>query len=437
MSNDKKIKYLCIALVAILLAAQVLLVLNQKPKEPAVQDPPASQPEEVLPYYPPVSDTVVSPTEPPEEIIPPDSFTVQLGGDVLIHRTIYSQAQTSSNTYDFTPYFSEFRDVLVADLNIVNLEAPVDVIGGNKYIESYPVFNMPYEILTALKGINVNLCTTATNHSIDKGYSGVVKTLENISSAGLEQVGMNATKEDASQLCIKEINGIKVGILSYTTYSNGSVSNDKKFCVNECGKGSDKIISNISPQVQRLRDEGAEFIMAAIHWGEEYATTQSSSQETAARALCEAGVDVIIGSHTHCVQPIEMITVERDGKEYRSLVIYSLGNFFINQVALNRPITQESMVVSVKAERDKEGIVRIKDAFYMPIFSYVNGSEGKDYIRLICSGEFASTAQRPGFFKNDEHWTLCKNAWDNVRKIAGDAIPCISDPSEYPEGFFS
>jgi len=131
-----------------------------------------------------------------------------------------------------------------------------------------------------------------------------------------------------------------------------------------------------------------------------------------------------------------MITVERDGREHKSLVIYSLGNFFINQVAINRPITQESMVVSVKAERDEEGVVRIKDAFYTPIFSYVKGSEGTDYIRLLCAGEFAAAGERPALFKNDAHWQLCKDAWKNVQSVVGDAIPCISDPSAYPTGFF-
>ncbi len=403
-------------------------------KKPVVSN---SEPDASL--IPSSSADILSPTELPEpEPEPvPDSLTIQMGGDVLIHDTVRKASATGKNTYDFTSYFSLFENVLVSDLNIVNLEGPTDAYGNNKSVSGFPVFNMPYEILPALKGINVDLCVTANNHTCDKGYKGVKNTLLNVSKSDMDSVGSYIEKEDSKKCYIVEINNIKVGVAAFASYTEGSVSSSRSYCVDICGKKEKTMLAAIKPKIDALKENGAEFIIIAIHWGSEYADAPSATQKKVAKQLCEYGADVIMGSHSHCVQPIELLTVDRGGVESQALVIYSLGNLFTNQTALNKPKTQEGMIVSLKAVRGDDGYVRLSESFYMPTYTYIRGKKGKDYMRIVAAGEYASKDSLPSVFKDDAGWKKCKNAWKNVRKTVGDAIPSISGPAEYPEGFFT
>ncbi len=384
------------------------------------------------------SDTdITSPTEIPEPEPVPDSVTIQMGGDVLIHDTVREASATGKNTYDFTDYFSLFEDILVSDLNIVNLEGPTDAYGNNKSVSGFPVFNMPYEILPALKGINVDLCVTANNHTCDKGYTGVKNTLLNVSKSDMDSVGSYIEKEDSKECYVVEINNIKVGVAAFASYTEGSVGSSRKYCVDICGKSEKDMLAAIKPKIDALKENGAEFIVIAIHWGTEYADAPSATQKKVAKKLCEYGADVIMGSHSHCVQPIELLTVDRGGVESQALVIYSLGNLFTNQTALNKPKTQEGMIVSLKAVRDDDGYVRLSESFYMPTYTYVRGTKGKDYMRIVAAGDYAFREEMPSVFKDEAAWEKCKNAWNNVNNTVGNAIPSISGPSDYPEGFFS
>ncbi len=385
------------------------------------------------------ADTVVSDSEPePEpEPLPPDAVTIQMGGDVLLHESVNTAAKTGSNTYDFSSYFNLFENVFVSDLNIINLEAPVNAYGKNKTIAGYPDFNMPNEILYALKNINVDLCVTATNHSVDRGYKGLCRSLENIRNAGMDSVGTYSSQAAADTPYIIEINNIKVGVTAFTIRTNGPVKSSAPYSVNICGTKIDKMSDAVLPRIQQLKDNGAEFIIVAMHWGGEYADAPSSTQKKFAKIMCEAGADIVMGSHSHCVQPIEIITVDKGGIESQSLVIYSLGNLFANQTGLNKAKTQEGMIVSAKAVRGEDGIVRLESAFYMPTFAYVRGGSGKNYMKLVPAGEYASKETMPKFFKNETAWKKCKNAWNNVRKTVGSSIESIPGPSSYPDGFFA
>ncbi len=384
-----------------------------------------------------VSETEPTEPEPEPEPLPPDCVTIQMGGDVLLHDRVNKAAKTGKNTYDYSSYFSLFDDVFVSDLNIINLEGPTDAYGENNKISGFPIFNMPYEILPALKGINVDLCVTANNHTCDKGYTGVKNTLKNVKKAGMDSVGSYITKEDSEKCYITEINNIKVGVAAFASYTEGSVKKDKAFCVDKCGKKEKDVLASICPAVDKLKENGAEFIVVSIHWGVEYESAPTSAQKKIAKKLCEYGVDVIMGSHSHCVQPIEVLTVQRGGVESKALVIYSLGNLFTNMTAKNMARTQEGMVVSVKAVRGEDGCVRLDDAFYMPTFTYIGGTKGKNYMRIVPAGEYNSVESRPSFFKDASGWKKCKKAWTNTIKTVGKAIPSITDPSAYPEGFFT
>lgn len=396
-----------------------------------------SQPTDIQPD---VSTGDISPTDIPElppEPEMPDAATLMFGGDILIHRTVYNQAHIGESKYDFTPYVEFFKDVFVADYNAVNLECPVDAYGGNKKISTYPQFNAPLELLDAIKDMNVDLCSNSNNHMIDQGHSGLLKTLENVRSYGFDTLGTYANQAEHDALFIKELNGIKVGFVAYTQYTNGLELSDEleAYSFDRMGLKSNAV-NDILPKVNELRNAGAEIIIAILHWGTEYNDYPGIAQENIAQGLCDGGVDVIIGSHPHVVQPIKKLTsTAEDGTEHECLVVYSLGNLMCNQSTLGE-VTQQGMVVGIKLERGEDGIARLEDAFYMPTLLYVTWDEGSEFMRLVPSARYADSDNIPEYFNRSGFNTRANDTWKRVCKVVGDEITAVKSPDEYPEGFF-
>lgn len=391
---------------------------------------------------PPVSAGDVSSsdfTEPqlPPEPEKPDAATLMFGGDILIHKSVYNQANTGGNSYNFKPYVEYFKDVFVADYNAVNLECPVDAYGDNKNISTYPQFNAPLELLDAIKDMNVDLCSNSNNHMIDQGHEGLLKTLENVRSHGFDTLGTYASPEEHDALFIKELGGIKVGFVAYSQYTNGLKLNKEleSYSFDRMGLKA-ATVNDILPKVNELKNAGAEIIVAILHWGIEYNDYPGTAQESIAHGLCEGGVDVIIGSHPHVVQPIEKITVTaEDGTQRDCLIVYSLGNLMCNQ-STKGEVTQQGMVVGIRLERGEDGIARLDDAFYMPTLLYVTWEEGSEFMRLIPAARYMDGGEIPEYFNRSGFTARSKDTWNRVRKVVGDDITAVKFPDEYPEGFF-
>ena len=389
---------------------------------------------------PAVTETV-SPSEAPEEPQPeavPESATLMFGGDVLFHESVFSQAKTGRITYDFRPYFQLFKDVFTADYNCINLETPIDSFGDNDNICGYPCFNAPHEILDGIKEMNIQLCSNSNNHTLDTGYRGLVITKNFIKEAGFDTLGTYTSPEEHDAMFIKVINGIKIGFCAFTQSTNGNILRDEleAYAVDRMRESADEACEDILPRVRALRSAGAEAVVVILHWGTEYDTEPSEHQLRTAQLLCEGGADIIIGSHSHVVQPIEMLKVTRaDGSQKKCLVVYSLGNLFCNQNT-NKTQTQRGMVTAVRFTRDDSGKVVLSDAFYMPTLLYKTGGKGADFIRLVpagcCMGGNAPEMPDPEDFED-----CCSFAYENVVAAAGDAIPAVTDPAHYPEGFFA
>lgn len=384
------------------------------------------------------SDTVTPAdlTQPQPEI--PDSATIQFTGDVLLHEGIYSAAKSGSK-YNLTPYFSMFEDVFKADLCVANLETPINARGKNSKIQGFPVFNAPSELAETLAAIGINACVTANNHTVDMGYSGVKQTISELSSAGIRHIGTYTSKEEAAQPIIFELNGIKVGFAAFTDHNNGSVSDEREYCIKVTTRKKSTMLATVKPEIDKLKEAGAEFIIISMHWGEEYSDSPTATQTEVAELLCQYGADVIMGTHSHCVQPARWVTVDRDGKTSRALVMYSLGNFFADQSLLKTHGTkaQQGVVFSLKIEREEDGTVVIDDCFYTPTFAYAKRSRGANYIRVMPAGKYALAEERHSFFKDDAAWKKCKNAYTRVQEMVGGGLTCIPSPDEYPVGFFA
>lgn len=246
-------------------------------------------------------------------------------GDAMAHGPQLRAALQPDGTYDFTPCFDALRtEISGADYAVVNLETPVS--GGN--YSGYPMFNAPDSYVDALRDAGFDLFLTANNHTLDRGDAGLKKTIHLLDSLGLDHLGtyINATERSRRLPMIAEVKGYRVGMLNYTYGTNGLKA-----------KGDvvvDYIDRDVIAQdVKALRNAGAEIIIANMHWGEEYHLQPVASEKSMADYLTSLGVDVIMGSHPHVVQPVETRTNPITGTPVQ--VIYSLGNFISNQQDTN------------------------------------------------------------------------------------------------------
>jgi len=243
-------------------------------------------------------------------------------GDIMVHATQLEIAQ-SDGVYDFHPSFAAIRPWLKGDLVIGNFET---VLGGVKLgFSGYPRFNSPDSLATALRDVGFTTLLLANNHIYDHGIQAAKRTVDVLQTNNLAVTGL--TGVCPSPLLI-EVQGVRLGFFNYTYGSNAPVNyhNTASISLNIIDKA--RIVEDITS----LRRQGADYIVATFHWGEEYTTEPSLAQRDIANFCLELGVDAIIGTHPHVLQPIE---VQRVGNK-DCVIAWSLGNFISSQRTLPR-----------------------------------------------------------------------------------------------------
>jgi poly-gamma-glutamate synthesis protein (capsule biosynthesis protein) len=197
------------------------------------------------------------------------------------------------------------------------------MLGGQALgLSGYPRFNSPYEVADALVDTGVDIVSTANNHSLDRGEKGIKSEADYLESIGLPHVGSFLTEKDRQKLRILNKNGIKLAFLSYTYGTNGiPVPAGKDFLVNLINR------ETMKEEIHRAKMQ-SDVVVMSIHWGNEYKRIPTKEQKDLAKFLANEGVDIIFGSHSHVLQPMEWIKTA-EGK--RTFVIYSLGNFISGQ----------------------------------------------------------------------------------------------------------
>ncbi|MER5993823.1 CapA family protein [Streptomyces viridosporus] len=248
------------------------------------------------------------------------SFTVAAAGDVLIHPELVEQAAKDAEEtgegeagLDFGPMFAGVKPVISkADLAICHMETPVGEPEGP--FEGYPEFLVPPQVLTALKDVGYDTCSTASNHTYDHGMKGVRRTLDAMDELELGHTGSSRSAEEAERINIREVNGVKVAHLAYSWESFLNPTPEKqKWAFNRLST------DEIKKAETRARDKGAEVVILSVHWGLEHYNEPSVPQlQLAQRLTEETGVDLVIGHHAHVVQPIQKVN--------GTWVAYSLGN---------------------------------------------------------------------------------------------------------------
>lgn len=266
------------------------------------------------------------------------AFTVVLNGDMLLHPTLWRTAaadgkRSGARPYDFRPLIGAMRPLVSgADLAICHLETPVGKPGGP--FRGYPSFTVPPQILPALKWAGYDACTTASNHTLDDSLTGLARTTSALDAAGLAHTGSWVTAQQARRPLIMTVKGVRVAVVSGTYGLNGRrLPRDKAWAVGTIDP------ARLIGEAKRARAAGADVVLAALHWGQEYRNAPTAQQKSIATALSRSGqFDLVYGHHAHVVQPFQRV-----GSTW---VLYGLGNAVAHQAA-SRSGTYEGVTARV------------------------------------------------------------------------------------------
>ena len=300
-------------------------------------------------------------------------------GDIILHdEQIWSAYNEENKSYDFMNNFKYVKNFIEkSDIAYGTIEGTY--AGEEIGYSGYPNYNGPDSMIDALKDTGFDIINVATDHSLDKGVEGASKTGEKIDK--------DMTSIGNKKYIIKKVKGIEIGFTSYTYESKEGELNGHKipedmnlntFSYNKLDNG----LEEMKALVEEMKNEGAEFIVFGMHWGVEYKTEPSKYQVKIAEALNEYGVDLILGSNPHVVQPIEEIEGE-DGN--KTLVAYSLGNFISNQrlETMGDRRTADGIILNLTLDKSRKG-VKIEKWDYTPTWVYKIPRENKksDYYIL-------------------------------------------------------
>ncbi len=321
--------------------------------------------------------------EPKQEEVeknPDVTINIAATGDIMFHPSqIEGAYDESTNTYDFRNSFKAVKDIFQsADLTIGNFEGTT--AGNETYAyQGYPLFNAPDEALEAIKDAGFDVLSTANNHCLDTRKAGIIRTVEQISKQGMDSIG-TFSKKPETRVLMKDVKGIKIAFMSYTEMVNGLEAYmdpaDLDVMVNIIDE------TKMKEDIAYAKEQNADLIVFYMHWGIEYARTQSAFQEQTAEMLLSEGVDIILGSHPHVIQPSQ--TIELNGE--KKFVAYSMGNFLSNQrvetlvpygmSAEEAKYTEDGVIINIEIEKNGEtGEVSIKDIDYIPLWVYKGTDE--------------------------------------------------------------
>lgn len=323
------------------------------------------------------------------DIPEPITATLAVCGDVMSHSPQTNDAyDAATDTYSYLNCFQYVRPwIEEADYAVANFET---TLNGPPY-SGYPQFCAPDALAYDLKEIGFDLVTTANNHSMDKGFNGVVRTLDTLDAAELAHVGTYRTQAEFDEnqgVRLVDINGIQVAFLGYTYGTNGiPVSAENDFCINrfntdymaECAVLDE---AKLTSELAYAESLGADLIAVMIHWGIEYQTAQNTYQDQVADFLLANGADLILGSHSHVPQPLTERTVTlADGTEKTGFVCYSLGNFVSNQspATVNVNYTDTTAILNLELTKNFETQeTTVTAASYVPLLVLNRGANAAD-----------------------------------------------------------
>ena len=266
-----------------------------------------------------------------------DQISLLFVGDLMQHQAQIDAARQGDG-YNYNDCFRNVKkEISEADMAIGNLEV---TLGGKPY-RGYPVFSAPDEYLYAIKEAGFDVLLTANNHCLDKGKLGLERTILMLDSLKIHHAGTyrNPEERHRNYPLLIEKNGFRIVLLNYTYGTNG-LKTDAPNMVNYINR--EQIKKDILDARRKLPD----VIIACMHWGVEDCSFPERSERELAGWLIGQGVDHVIGSHPHVLQPMEIVKDSRTPA--RHVIVYSLGNFISN---MSKEKTDGGAMVRLKLQR--------------------------------------------------------------------------------------
>ncbi|MBR6665654.1 MAG: CapA family protein [Lachnospiraceae bacterium] len=362
-----------------------------------------------VPTLQPTPEPTATPTPTPTPA--PPSITVAMVGDMLMHERVMESGLQEDGSYDFDHLFQHVEErIQAADLALVNQET---ILGGTDMgLTGYPCFNSPYELGTAEVDAGFDVILHATNHALDKGKKGAMNCMDfwEEQYPEIPYLGINKSEEQQDGIYIYEQDGIMLAILNYTYGTNGiSTPSDMPYLVDYLDK--EKVVNEL-----QLANELADFTIVCPHWGKEYYLGVSSEQKKWTQIFLENGVDLVIGTHPHVIEPVEWV-MDEEGN--RMLVYYSLGNFVNGTSGTGEGVMNRCVggLAEVEIGRDEDGKVVIKDYDCIPLVCHID--EGEAYTVWYLEDYTQELAAKNHIVKQDPDFSL-ENCKALVEKVWGE-----------------
>jgi hypothetical protein len=294
-------------------------------------------------------------------------------GDIMGHNEQIRGALDSSNgTYNYEPTFRFVKPVIEkADIAIANLEV---TLAGPPF-SGYPQFSSPDALAIAAKDAGFDVLIQANNHALDRGAAGFKRTLRVLDSLQIKHTGTfsDSTDRRLNYPLILEKNNIRIALLNYTYGSNG-LEIPPPYIINRIDTDL------INKDLIKARQSSPDYVIVTIHWGLEYERLANAQQKKLASFILSHGADVIIGSHPHVIQPVELIFGADSAVS--GLVVYSLGNYVSNQRAQYK---DGGIMFNLNLIKTASG-TRINNYSYIPSWVYRKDLAGRSvfYILPVC-----------------------------------------------------
>ncbi len=379
-----------LAIALILAVALALLLAWGNPQDRAAESAP-SQVDESAPMsvVAPSEEIVVEPEPEPEpEPLPPIEFTLAFNGDMLIHMPVADSAWATDGGWDFVSLLEPISEYIAgADLAICNMETPLVAPGQTP--TGYPMFSAPSELAADMAASGWDGCSTSTNHSVDRGFDGIVDTLDLFDEAGLGHVGTARTEEESQKPQLYELamegRTITIAHLSAAFDTNGlPVPEDAPWSWNEID------IERILAEADAALEDGADLVIVSAHCCQvEYTTEVEPYQLEIAEALAEAGtVDLFISHHAHVPKTIDLLPGGPTGEGMWAA--WGLGNFISNQsVDCCVPETSTGLVAFFTFEQVEEEHPVVVEASW--IGATMDFGAGHRVVPLLADGADSDT----------------------------------------------
>ena len=318
-----------------------------------------------------------------EEVFKPTSAKLVAVGDNLMHRSCTLSAKNADGTYDFTKHFANMADIFkAADLAVISQDTVLGGIELGATSTETGIFNTAVELADGMADAGINVVLAANNHIMDEGSAGLNTMMSYFSTKypNITLLGVNNSREAKDEPIYVETNNIKIAMINYSYGSNQTADLDASpYLLNQY---DEDWLSDILKQAR----EEADFIIAFPFWGEQNSMDYTQEQERQAQFLADNGVDLIIGSYPHVVEPVKWITAENGD---RTLVYYSLGNFQSIQNTVENMLGGQANV-TISKEEDGTHISDYSLDFVVTHYEQRESSEYYDIVTTYPLSDYTS-----------------------------------------------